>query len=215
MILVLITRDYPLPSISIAKSYRFALVNCISGVRLAGGPVFVFLFVDRNKSFAVASILLLILLIVSDLVDGALARRWDVASTFGYVLDGVADRSTYIALIVALSALGKLSPLLAFALLFRDVGLYAARSLFSNWWEANRRFRTRVRITAAAFYALIGGIAVVACVEKLGWLEQSDRSVTAIIFEFTISTWIFVAWSYALVVHQIWAYSRIPARTQS
>lgn len=215
MILPLITKDYPLPTTSSYKSYRFIVVNCISGIRLAGGPVFIFLFVDRSPSHAAAGILLLILLIVSDLVDGALARHWRVTSSFGYVLDGVADRSTYIALIVALTSLGALSPLLAFALLFRDVGLYAARSLFRNWWEANRPFRTRVRITAAAFYALIGGMAIVVCTAKLRWLELQDPAAAAVMRDLKVGLWMFVLWSYALLAHQLWAYSEVPTERQS
>jgi phosphatidylglycerophosphate synthase len=127
-----------LPVTSLANGWRLVFVNCISGVRLVGAPVFIFLFVDRGSRFVVTSMILLLVMLLTDVLDGLLARQWKVTSTFGYVLDGVADRSMNIALIVALTALAKLSPLLSFFLLLRDVILYAARALFAEWWSANQ-----------------------------------------------------------------------------
>jgi len=190
-----------------SRSARFAVVNCISGTRLAGAPIFVFLFVDRNPAVATASMILLVIMLLTDVADGALARRWKVTSAFGYVLDGVADRSTNIALIVALTSIGALSPLLAFVLLLRDVVLYATRSLFSKWWTANQAFRGRVRFTAAAFNILVGGIAGLVCAEKLGWVMPAPWG-SAIQPLLRASLWAFVVWSYALLAAQILSYGR-------
>jgi phosphatidylglycerophosphate synthase len=179
-------------------------VNCISGTRLIGAPIFIFLFVDRGAQFAVTSMILLLVMLLTDILDGSLARRWNVTSAFGYVLDGVADRSTNIALIVALTALGKLSPLLSFFLLLRDVMLYAARALFAEWWSANRPFRSRVRISAAVFYLLLTGLAVTTCGEKLGW---PTPEIIAIQRSIVFGVWAFALWSYVLLAGQIRAYS--------
>jgi len=202
------------PSNSLAKTWRFVFVTCLSGARLVSAPVFVFLFVDPNPRMATASIILLAVMIGTDLVDGALARRWNVASAFGYVLDGVADRSTNIALIVALTSIRALSPVLAFVLLLRDVLLYAARSLFSEWWKSNRTFRSTVRITAAAFYVLVGSIAIIICVEKLGWIADELSWAIETRRLLVGSVWLFALWSYLLLAIQVRSYSGVSPETQ-
>ena len=153
------------------------------------------------------------MMLLTDVVDGALARRWKVTSAFGYVLDGVADRSTNIALIVALTSLGAMSPLLAFAFLLRDVVLYAARSLFATWWTANQGFRVWVRLTAAAFNILVGSIAGLVCAEKLRWI--TPEPLCGAIGVLGTSLWVLAVWSYALLVAQVLSYGRASSEAKS
>jgi cardiolipin synthase len=198
----------------LVKNWRFAFVSCLSGARLVSAPVFIFLFVDPNARLPAVSIVLLAVMVLTDLVDGALARRWKVTSAFGYVLDGVADRSTNIALIVALTSLRALSPLLAFVLLLRDVLLYAARSLFSEWWKSNPAFRSSARITAAVFYVLVGGIAIIISVEKLGWI--ADELLWAVETRQLLvrGVWLLALWSYLLLAIQVRSYSQVSSETR-
>jgi phosphatidylglycerophosphate synthase len=190
----------------LTKSARFFLVNCISGGRLVAAPVFVFFFSDRTMRFAAPCMILLLAMFLSDILDGAAARRWNVTSAFGYVLDGVADRSTVIALIVSLTALGRLPPLLSFFLLLRDILLYAARSLFAQWWTANGQFRARVRFNATVFYALLASLAFAACTDRIGFPAADDFLGSAIQHSLVLTTWLFVVWTYTLLAQQIWAY---------
>jgi phosphatidylglycerophosphate synthase len=193
---------------------RFIVVSSISGARLASAPLFIFLFVDRNPRLATASMVLLGIMLLTDVIDGALARRWKVTSAFGYVLDGVADRSTNIALIVALTSLGALSPLLAFLLLLRDVVLYAARSLFPTWWTTNHTFRSRVRLSALAFNILVGGLAGVVCAKKIGrgMFKLWGSDIECVL---TVSLWVFCVWSYTLLVAQVLSYGRASSKLES
>jgi CDP-diacylglycerol---glycerol-3-phosphate 3-phosphatidyltransferase len=183
------------------------IVTTVTLSRLIGGPVFIFLYVSPDFTEHAASFPLLILLFVTDVVDGFLARRWDVATHFGYVLDGVADRSTHIAVVVALTTTGVISPVLSFLLVFRDLLLYAARALFAGWWRSNAGFRFRVRVAAVLFKITVGAIALVsylgAVVPRL-----MDAAVRQHVLDgLTAATWLFTVWSYWLLAQQIRRYA--------
>ena len=147
------------------------------------------------------------MLFASDVVDGVLARHWRVATNFGYVLDGVADRSTHIALVLALATLNQLSPILSFLIIFRDVLLYAARALFARWWAANAGFRRHVRVAAVLFKLPIGGLVVLRLVDAspspLIDPISSDQLRTYLWF----GAWALTVWSYGLLFVQIRRYA--------
>lgn len=184
-------------------------------MRLAGAPIFVFLFAAPAPTVATASLALLAILLLTDVLDGALARQWKVTSAFGYVLDGVADRSTNIALIVALASFGALPAVLAFFLLLRDVLLYAARSLFPHWWRSNHIFRVRVRVTAVAFNVTVSGIAIVVHCTRLGWTPSDPSWMVWVQPGLVACTWVLALWSYVLLAAQVRAYNNAPPEVQS
>jgi len=182
---------------------------------LVGAPIFVFLFVSPSRREHIVSLPFLLLLFLTDIIDGFLARRWNVATNFGYVLDGVADRSAHIGLVVALAARGELSPVLAFVLIFRDVLLYAARSLFETWWAANASFRRRVRVAAVLFKLTIGPIALLSYVADVAPSALTQFPRIATLAFLNAATWAFAVWSYALLAQQIREYASITKTAKS
>jgi phosphatidylglycerophosphate synthase len=195
----------------IARGQRWKLhiVTAVSSTRLIGAPIFVFLFVSPSRREHAASLPLLLLLFMTDIIDGFLARRWSVTTNFGYVLDGVADRSAHIGVVVALAARSELSAVLAFVLIFRDVLLYAARSLFETWWAANAAFRRRVKIAAVLFKITVGSIALMSYMTTVapGVLSPIQRFATLAFLK--AATWLFAAWSYALLAQQVHKYASL------
>jgi len=195
-----------------SSARHFRVVTSLSALRIVGAPAFIFLFISPVSAERAASLYLLLVLFVSDVVDGALARHWGVTSHFGYILDGVGDRSTHLAMVVALTALSKMSALLAFFLILRDILLYASRSLFGTWWHANSHFRSRVRHTAVLFKLTVGGLIVLSYNETWHWWQISRR-LSNIHDTLVVATWIFALWSYALLVDQVSQYIAIDKQT--
>lgn len=66
----------------------FNIANAITLVRLFLGVAVVFLLAGNHKAL---SILLYLVFLILDLVDGMAARRWKCASNFGYHFDVVTD----------------------------------------------------------------------------------------------------------------------------
>jgi CDP-diacylglycerol---glycerol-3-phosphate 3-phosphatidyltransferase len=108
-----------------------SLVNSLSLSRIGLALLFVVCF-QRRAGFLYASGALWVVALITDLLDGYLARRWKVASAYGRYWDSMGDKSFYAAVIIAFNAQGFLSPLISWALIAREVALYVTRILFSE-----------------------------------------------------------------------------------
>ena len=81
------------------KKDILTIPNLLSLVRLALIPAIVVLYV---KGFPYASVALIVLSAITDVVDGWVARRFNMISDFGKFLDPVADKLTQIAMLSCL-----------------------------------------------------------------------------------------------------------------
>jgi phosphatidylglycerophosphate synthase len=99
-------------------SSRLAFVNVLTLSRLPAGILIGVVFSAQHKrSFL---LILIIYLLLTDLSDGALARRWSVATLAGAILDYVVDRFNYYLAIFLLIHSG-VSPFLLIPFLLRDL----------------------------------------------------------------------------------------------
>jgi phosphatidylglycerophosphate synthase len=71
-----------------------------------------------------------VIALVTDVLDGYLARRMQVASIHGRLWDSLGDKSFYAAIIIAFHAQGFLGTLVCWALIVREIALYITRVLF-------------------------------------------------------------------------------------
>ncbi|MCK4454570.1 CDP-alcohol phosphatidyltransferase family protein [Candidatus Parcubacteria bacterium] len=115
------------------KKTGFYIVNILSGSRIVLSAIFLFLYLDPSVFFQKVSLFFLIIIFTSDLLDGWLARRWNVTSKLGYILDGVGDRASYIACILGICTRFQLPLLICYLIIIRDVMLYALRAIFPKW----------------------------------------------------------------------------------
>ena len=89
---------------SIWKKEIFSIPNMLSLFRLALIPVYVLIYLKAQQNsdyFLAASILAVSCL--TDLVDGKVARNFNMVTTLGKVLDPLADKATQFTLIICLS----------------------------------------------------------------------------------------------------------------
>jgi CDP-diacylglycerol--glycerol-3-phosphate 3-phosphatidyltransferase len=108
-----------------------SIVNSLSLSRIGLAMLFVICF-QRKVGLLYTSGALWLISLTTDLLDGYLARRWNVASAYGRFWDSMGDKSFYAAVIIAFNAQGFLSPLVSWALIAREVVLYVTRILFSE-----------------------------------------------------------------------------------
>ncbi len=69
----------------------------------------------------------------SDFFDGRIARKYHVASKFGYILDGLGDRACHVSAYLLLFIAGVLNVLVVWILIFREVSQYAVRLVETDW----------------------------------------------------------------------------------
>jgi len=115
--------------------------NLISLARLAGVPVFLWLLFSQDQRYAAAW--LWGALGATDWVDGWWARKFNVVSEFGKLIDPVTDRVVLITGILAVGVDGSVPWWLVAAALAREVlvavaglviGALGARRIDVTWW---------------------------------------------------------------------------------
>ena len=110
---------------------RIATVpNAITMVRLACIPLFVWLLFGTSRQSMAA--VLLAVLGATDWVDGFVARRYHQVSTFGKVLDPVADRILVVTAVVSIIVYGAVPLWFGVATVAREVVVSAAVLLLAS-----------------------------------------------------------------------------------
>lgn len=106
------------------------LPNALTLVRLLCVPVLALLLaIDAGELGPArdAAAILFVLASVTDLVDGAIARRYGMVTTFGKVADPIADKALTGVALVGLSVLGDLAWWVTGIILVREIGVTLLR----------------------------------------------------------------------------------------
>jgi phosphatidylglycerophosphate synthase len=86
--------------------------------------------------------------LITDFLDGYLARRFGTSSEGGYIIDGIGDRAIYVSLILVILVQHGLPILVAWLLIFREISVYAARLFSRDWLVLSRGIRFLSRLHA-------------------------------------------------------------------
>ena len=105
----------------------FTIPNILSFFRICLIPVIIWLYLGEGNSIWAGS--LLILSGLTDVLDGGIARRFDMTSKLGRALDPIADKLTQIALMMCLSIRYPLMIIPSILLVARDIYLAVAAYL--------------------------------------------------------------------------------------
>ena len=168
------------------------LPNALTIFRLILIPVFVVLLLRSDGGHSWPAAIVFAVAGVTDQVDGWLARRWQVESSFGKIADPLADRLMIDAAVILLWHAGRL-PWIALAIPARDVALVAGYKLVMG-----RGYDFSVNLAGKAatwlLYASLGFVmvtsdgtnwplwifwagAVLAAVSLVGYLQKARREV--------------------------------------
>ncbi len=108
------------------------LPNAITIARIVCAPVFLWLLlVDAGADGGLrwAAAVLFIVAIATDGIDGYIARRYDIVSDLGKLLDPIADKALTGLAFVGLSILGELPWWVTIVVLVREIGITVYRFL--------------------------------------------------------------------------------------
>lgn len=100
-----------------------SIPNFITLGRIILVPLIIAMIVARNWSGAFT---LFVIAGVSDAVDGFLAKRFNMATELGAIIDPLADKALLVSLYVTLGIVDALPSWLAILVVFRDVVILAA-----------------------------------------------------------------------------------------
>lgn len=104
------------------------LANELTILRLLLVPLFGWLLLrDGGDASRIASAIVFAIAAATDFVDGEIARRRNLVTTFGIIADPIADKALTATALIGLSALGELAWWITVVILVREVGVTALR----------------------------------------------------------------------------------------
>lgn len=116
-----------------AKGGFWNIPNSLTVARIVAVPFVVWLLWDEpgpNEAFA--TFVLFIAAMITDIVDGWLARKWDLVSPAGAYLDPMADKLMVVTVLVMLIPLGWVPAWLVCLLLCRELAITGLRGIASQ-----------------------------------------------------------------------------------
>lgn len=106
--------------------------NVLTVLRILMVPVLVAALLQETRHGDVAAAGIFALASMTDYADGYLARRQDAISTFGKLMDPIADKLLILAALIALVSLDRLAAWVAVVILGREFAVTASRMAASQ-----------------------------------------------------------------------------------
>jgi CDP-diacylglycerol--glycerol-3-phosphate 3-phosphatidyltransferase len=158
--------------------------NVLTAVRLLLVPVFVAVVIVSEMTspgWRIAACLIFAFASATDLVDGWIARRWELVTPFGKVADPIADKALTGSALVLLSAYGVLPWWVTAVILVREWGITLMRFWVLRYGviAASRggKLKTALQILAIGWYLW----PVPAALEPVGpWIMAAAVVVTVV-----------------------------------
>jgi CDP-diacylglycerol--glycerol-3-phosphate 3-phosphatidyltransferase len=141
------------------------LPNTITAMRIAAVPVLFLLLSDPSRIGSLMIAVLFSVTMLTDLLDGYVARRYNTVTSLGRFMDPIADKLLINTAMIILVSLARLEAWVAAVMIIRDLLVEGARSaaategktLLVSVWGKRKTFMQSVSLTALILhYPLFG-----------------------------------------------------------
>ena len=141
--------------------FALNLPNVLTLLRIMLVPVLVVALLNESANGDLLAAIVFALASATDAMDGYLARTRNAITTFGKLMDPIADKLLIIAALVALVSLHRLAAWVAMVIIARELTVTVTRMqatqhgvvIAANWWG---KAKTIVQV-AAIFCVIVGG----------------------------------------------------------
>lgn len=106
--------------------------NLLTAIRILLIPVFIFLFYPPDPGHPTLAAVVFALASLTDLLDGYLARRWEQITSFGKLLDPIADKLLILSALILLVGFDRIPAWVAIVLIGREVAITGLRAIASS-----------------------------------------------------------------------------------
>jgi CDP-diacylglycerol--glycerol-3-phosphate 3-phosphatidyltransferase len=134
------------------------LPNALTVVRILAVPVIVVALLDETPDGDVIAAVVFALAALTDGLDGYIARRRRDVTTFGKLMDPLADKLLVVAALVSLVALDRLAAWIAMVIIARELAVTGLRTLAAEQGvviAASWLGKLKTGLQVAAIFALI------------------------------------------------------------
>ncbi len=115
------------PSVLLKELWN--LPNMLTMGRIAVIPLFVWFTYDADPFYSLMAAAVFALASITDVVDGFLARRWNMITVTGKLLDPLADKLIVMAAMVMMARLGRIPAWVVIVLLGRELIVQGLRQI--------------------------------------------------------------------------------------
>lgn len=112
-----------------AQNWKQNLPMILTYARAATAPLVLGVLMSGWKWAGWTAAVLFVLASLTDWFDGMLARKYNVESTMGRLMDPIADKILVLGAIVMLLAMGRVDPVMVFLFLARDIFIGGIRAV--------------------------------------------------------------------------------------
>jgi CDP-diacylglycerol--glycerol-3-phosphate 3-phosphatidyltransferase len=105
-----------------------SLPNLLGLFRILATPFLVWLIIEGNPSLYLWAVLLLLVMAISDMADGQIARRLNVVSPLGIFLDTISDKIFVTGALLPMIQTGLISGWIVFVIIVREFVISGLRS---------------------------------------------------------------------------------------
>jgi CDP-diacylglycerol---glycerol-3-phosphate 3-phosphatidyltransferase len=141
--------------------FELNLPNVLTLLRILLVPVLVVALLNETANGDLLAAVVFALASATDAMDGYLARSRNAITTFGKLMDPIADKLLIIAALVALVSLHRLEPWVVMVIITREFAVTVTRMqatqqgviIAANWWG---KAKTIVQV-AAIFCVIVAG----------------------------------------------------------
>lgn len=112
------------------------LPNALTVLRILLVPVFLVVLLAEGgtePTLRVWAFVVFVVAMVTDWIDGTLARRWDLITDFGKIADPIADKALMAAALIGLWMVGTLPFWVPLVILVREFGITVLRFVIIRW----------------------------------------------------------------------------------
>ncbi|MDO9516407.1 MAG: CDP-diacylglycerol--glycerol-3-phosphate 3-phosphatidyltransferase [Syntrophales bacterium] len=113
------------------KSEVFNLPNSITLLRLAVIPVLFLLLLSPGRILSMVIAVLFIIASITDLIDGYVARKYNIVTTMGKFLDPVADKLVVTTAMIMMIPIDRIPAWIVAVIIMRDLLVDGLRSIAS------------------------------------------------------------------------------------
>ena len=138
--------------------FALNLPNALTLIRILLVPVLVVALLDETANGDLLAAIVFAAASLTDFVDGWLARRRQDVTTFGKLMDPIADKLLIIAALLALVSLDRLAAWIAMVIITRELAVTGLRTLAAEQGlvlEASWLGKAKTALQVAAILALI------------------------------------------------------------
>ncbi|WP_243259338.1 CDP-diacylglycerol--glycerol-3-phosphate 3-phosphatidyltransferase [Clostridium sp. 'deep sea'] len=106
--------------------------NIITFVRILTLPFLVNFLMDGSQSANKIALIIFLVASLTDFLDGFIARRFNLVSNLGKLLDPLADKLLVVSVLVTMIATGEVSPIVVLLILTREFAVTGLRAIVAS-----------------------------------------------------------------------------------